>query len=193
VLPPVTCSVPENSASKLLVCELVATDQDASQTLTYALQASGNLNGAFSLTSGNNKGRLLVAGDLDFEATPSYSLVVSITDDGMINGAQTTPLTINVVTTVNIVNVNEPPSMQDQSRAVDENSPLATPVGAPLQASDPDANTFFTYSIVSGNVDNLFSITALSGQITWPRQPTLRPATRTSWWCVWRIRGSLPS
>jgi hypothetical protein len=78
---------------------VVASDVDASQTLTYAITA-GNTGGVFAINS--TTGAITVAtATLDFETTPSYSLTVEVTDN---NG---TPLSSSATVTININDVTE--------------------------------------------------------------------------------------
>jgi hypothetical protein len=94
-----TFSVDENSAVGTAVGTVVASDVDASQTLTYAITA-GNTGGVFAINS--TTGAITVAtATLDFETTPSYSLTVEVTDN---NG---TPLSSSATVTININDVTE--------------------------------------------------------------------------------------
>ena len=62
-----------------------------------------------------------------------------------------------------IADRNQPPAADDTSLNVDENAENGTIVGN-LPASDPDGQSM-TYSILSGNTSNIFSLHAATGEI----------------------------
>lgn len=151
-------SIAENSANGSTIGSVSATDPDAGQTLTFSI-LSGNTNGAFSI--GSSTGLLSVANSsaLNFETTPSFSLVVSVQDNG-------SPVQNNQATvTVSLLNVNELPIVANQDFSVLANSPNSTVVGT-LLASDPDQGQALTYTILSGNTSTAFSIGSSTGIIT---------------------------
>ena len=71
---------------------VVATDQDAGQTLTYSI-VEGNDDGVFAVDSA---GAISVVGDLNYEAQSQYSLIIQVTDDGSPALSDTTTVAINV-------------------------------------------------------------------------------------------------
>ncbi|MDO7874420.1 cadherin domain-containing protein [Hymenobacter sp. ASUV-10] len=150
-----TRSVAENSANGTNVgAALTASDPDANPTLSYSITA-GNSAGKFAINS--STGQLTVAGTLDYETTPSYSLTVRVSDGS---------LTSSATVTVNILDVNEAPSIGNQVRKVAENSPNGTNVDTPIVASDADANPTLSYSITAGNSAGKFAINSSTGQLT---------------------------
>lgn len=193
---PVTFSVPENccpyfgSGSRSVAGQpamgvnpagssnLVATDMDSGQTptLVFAIvggNAAGNfmLDNQYDAYSRNSRLAFTTTSALNFEApricTPAcgvnvYALNISVTDAG------TPPLTVYTIATVALTDVNEKPVILAQTRTVPENSPVGTPVGAPLFASDPDVymHQMLYFGIVSGNTNNAFSLNLTSGQIS---------------------------
>ena len=72
-----TFSIAENSATGSPVGTVVATDADG-DTLTYVLSDSG---GAFAIDS---SGKITVADSskVDFETTPAFNLMVTVSDPG---------------------------------------------------------------------------------------------------------------
>jgi hypothetical protein len=60
---------------------------------------------------------------------------------------------------------NSAPVITNQAFSVPQNSPVGTAVGTVL-ASDPDAGQLLSYSIISGNTNNAFSINSTTGNIT---------------------------
>jgi hypothetical protein len=150
-----TFQVPENSANGTIVGTIVASDPDAGQSLTYSI-LSGNTNSAFSIQS--TTGVLSVANStaLNFEATPSFALIVKVQDNGSGN------LSNQATITVNLTNQNEAPTISNQTFSINENSVNGTTVGT-VTATDPDAGQVLTYSILSGNTSGAFTINASTG------------------------------
>ena len=94
-------SIGENSANGTLVgAVIVASDPDAGQTLSYSL-VGGNTNNTFAINA--TTGQLTVANSaaLNYEVTPSYGLVVQVSDTG------TPPRSTTATVTVTVTNVNE--------------------------------------------------------------------------------------
>ena len=158
VLGDITLSVAENSANATVVGTLAATDADAGQTLTYSITA-GNASGAFAINAATGAITVANATLLDFETTASHALTVSVTDNG------TPPLNDSAAVTINVTNVNEAPVLADATRAVAEDSPAGTAVGAPLGGTDPDAGATLTYAITAGNTNGAFAVDN-AGQLT---------------------------
>ena len=69
-------TVGEDAANGDVVGRLAAEDPDGT-TVTYAITA-GNGDGKFGINA--DRGRLSVAGELDYETSPSYSLTLQATD-----------------------------------------------------------------------------------------------------------------
>ena len=59
---------------------------------------------------------------------------------------------------------NLPPVINNQSFSINENSPNGTGVGT-VVATDPNAGQTLTYTIVSGNTNNAFTLNSSTGQI----------------------------
>lgn len=79
-----------------------------------------------------------------------FVLQVMVTDDG-INPAK---LTDTATVRINIIDVNEPPTIAPASRTIDENSAVDTVVsGGVLQGSDPDDGQTLTYTLVEPRTD----------------------------------------
>ncbi|WP_177236806.1 cadherin repeat domain-containing protein [Spirosoma endophyticum] len=96
-----TRSIAENSGNGTVVGAVIAaSDPDAGQTLSYAITA-GNTNNTFAINAAT--GQLTVANSavLNYEVTPSYSLIVQVSDNG------TPVLSTTATVTVNVINVNE--------------------------------------------------------------------------------------
>ena len=151
-------SVNENSANGTLVGTVVASDPDAGEILTFSI-LSGNTSGAFAINA--STGVLSVANSavLNFEVTPSFALVVKVQDNG------TGTLSAQATITVNLLNVNEPPVVNNQTFSVLTMAPNGTLVGT-VSATDPDAGEILSFAITSGNTGSAFAINSLTGKIS---------------------------
>ena len=140
-------SAQENVAANTQIGTLDNNDPDAGQTFTYALASGGGEtdNDAFTVTGA----ALFIKASPNFEAKSSYSIYVSVHDDGspMKSFAQ--------VLTVHIQDVNEAPTGLTLSKAdVDEAVAAGTLIGT-FSASDPDLPAQnLTYQFVAGTNDN---------------------------------------
>ena len=88
-----TFSVTENVPTGTVVGSVTGTDEDAGQSITYAITA-GDPQGDFAIDPVT--GEITVAGDIDFEDISSYTLTVTATDDGSPTASGTATVTINV-------------------------------------------------------------------------------------------------
>ncbi|HUQ68233.1 MAG TPA: cadherin domain-containing protein, partial [Planctomycetaceae bacterium] len=155
---PATFTVIEFTPNGSLVGTVAATDQDAGQTVTYAL-LSGNTGNAFALDAATGKITIADTTQIDFQTVPTYSLQVQVTDSGNPAASSTAVITINVS------DVNRPPYLPDQAFRVFEGSPPGTLVGT-VFTSDPDVGQPQMLSIIGGNVGNAFAIHPTSGKLT---------------------------
>jgi hypothetical protein len=89
---------------------------------------------------------------MDFESEATYSFTVFVKDTVPL------PLVDSGRVTVNILDVNEEPSLETASVYIEENSPMGTQVTTALAATDPDTNSEFTFSMADGR--NLFGTTS---------------------------------
>jgi len=153
-----TFSVPENSTAGTNVGTVVATDPDAGQTLTYSI-LSGNTGNAFQINASTGVLTVATPSAINFEVTPTFSLIVKVQDNG--SGSLSSQATI----TINLIDVNEIPEIYDQSFWVPENSATGTTVGT-VVAGDPDAGQTLSYVITNGNINNAFQINSTSGLIS---------------------------
>ena len=150
----------EHSVAGTAVGAVAATDPDVSQTLTYAI-ASGDPGGVFAIDGASGAISVADAAALDFEASPVFNLVVSVTDDG------TPPLSGNATVAVTLNDVNEAPVANDAALVLAENSTNGTTVGS-VVATDPDTtapNNTLSYAITNGDAGGAFAIDG-TGQIT---------------------------
>ncbi len=150
-----TFTIPENSVNGFYLGTLQGTDIDA-DAMTYSI-TSGNELGGFSLES--TTGVLVVSdqSQLDFETNPSFILMVEVSDGELTDNAT---ITINLTDVVE--QVNEAPTIADQSFTVEENRVVGFIIGA-VTASDPNGDAL-TYSIAGGS--SVFSLNASTGNLT---------------------------
>jgi VCBS repeat-containing protein len=151
-----TFTVAENTANGTAVGTILSTDPDAGQTRTISV-TGGTGQTVFAVSAA---GVISVANStaLNFETTPSFTLNVTVTDNG------TPQLSDTAVMTINLTNVNEAPVVNAATFTLAENSPNGTVVGT-VTATDPDAGTTLTYSITGGNAGGAFVIQAVTGAI----------------------------
>lgn len=76
-----TFTVNENSVAGTVIGQVVASDVDAGQALTYSL-ISGNTSGAFAINAASGQLTVANASVLDFETTPSFLVTVRVADNG---------------------------------------------------------------------------------------------------------------
>ncbi len=133
-------TIPENQPSGTTVGTLGTTDPDTGNTFTYSLvSGSGSADNASFTITGN---QLKTATSFDFETKSTYSVRLRTTDQG--------GLSFEKAFTITVTDVNEAPTdISLSSASVAENLPVGTFV-ATLSATDPDAGSTFTYSLVSG-------------------------------------------
>ena len=153
-----SATVNENAAINTSVVDVDATDNDIGTNgqIRYTI-TGGNQERAFTIDE--NSGLVTLSGALNFEATQSYSLVVTVQDFG----SPTLSSTVFIIVTVTDQNDN-PPVFVPSSDVMEWNED--TSIGTILytaQASDDDGNTQLVYSI--SNQTQLFSIDAATGNI----------------------------
>ena len=159
-------TVLENQPPGVTIITIMATDTDSgtSGEISYQL-VTENLQNLFDVTA---DGSVVTLSSFDREQTERFELTVSAVDLG------TPPLSSSAVVQVTIVDVNDRPptfSITDPyvaslaENAVPGTVIITTP---PLEASDADGdgpNSEITFQIVDGDVNGIFSIDHLTGQL----------------------------
>ena len=149
-------SVAENAANGTEVGTVSASDPDVGDVLSYAI-IGGNTSNAFAIDGTTGLITVNQSSELDFETTPTFNLIVEVSD--LENDTATGTITIN------LVNVNEAPVASSATFSVNENSAAGTEVG-PVMATDEDAGDVLTYEITDGNTSDAFAINSSTGMIT---------------------------
>ena len=149
---PTTQNVDENTpAGTNIGSTYTATDPDAGDTLTYSLDDGDGA--AFDIDA---NGQIKTKADLNYEAAPSYTVIVQVTDSRDDSGTiEQTPVADDTHTvTITIDNEVEPPTFDEEipqgqaslSRSIPENTTAGRPIGDPVSATSEDGVTL-TYSL----------------------------------------------
>jgi len=135
-------SIDENSPAGTFIGKIVATDEDASDVLSYSIT---NENPAFDIDAQTGTIQTVNQALLDFETFENFQLNVLVSDGTNLDSASVQ---------ININDVNEPPVCFDGSIVTKSNEP----VFFTLVAQDEDRNDTLTFSIVKQGLKGLSSI-----------------------------------
>lgn len=147
-----TFSLAEKSPNGTPVGTPVATDPDAGQTPSYAITA-GNSGGPFAIDAVTGQITVANSAELDFKTTPSFALTVEVTDNGV------PALSDSATVTVDLIDVNEPPSFtQGADQTVLEDAGAQTVPDWATAISDGDAGSqTLTFTITVNTNPALFA------------------------------------
>jgi VCBS repeat-containing protein len=148
----------ENSYNGTDIGTVYATDPDFNQTLIYSIH-SGNLNEAFSINPTTGLLSINDSSEFNYETSPSFELLISIEDNG------TDTLSNQAIITITVLDINEMPVIIKDQFTIVENSNIGTIVGS-IEASDPDNQQIIIFSMLSGNMSDVFSLNPTSGLLT---------------------------
>jgi VCBS repeat-containing protein len=137
---PQSLAVDENSPADTVVGTVSGSDQDAGQSLTYAI-TGGDLASNFEINPATGEIKVAAAATLDFESNPEITIEVTVTDDAA------NPQSTSALVTISLVDVNDPPRLDSGSFSVAENSNPGTVVGI-VSAEDPDAGETLQFELV---------------------------------------------
>ena len=137
---------------------IAAKDFDLNQTLTYSI-VSGNTADAFNVDPTNGTITVNNSSALNFEANEKFDLIVSVQDNGIGNLIAFSDMTIG------LLDVNEPPVMENQALSVIENAAPGTQIGY-LKAEDPDKGQVVKFKIVGGNDSHTFNLDDSTGLVS---------------------------
>jgi hypothetical protein len=148
-----TFTIPENSPVSTVVGQVIASDPNAGQTITFTITA-GNPSNTFNIHP--TTGYITVSNPqtLNYENTPVFTLQVTVTDN--LNASSTATITIN------LQNINENPFSGDQGFLINENPANGTAVGT-ITATDPDQGQTLTFTILQGNSSGAFTLESSTG------------------------------
>ena len=155
-----TYSLAENSPNGIVLGTIEASDPDG-DTLTYTI-VSGNDAEAFGLGRGTGVLSVAKSAVLDYETITTFSLLVRVSDGALSDSAT---FTINLTDVdEDSITTNQAPAITAATYSLAENSPNGIVLGT-IEASDPDGDTL-TYTIVSGNDAEAFSLDSEIGELT---------------------------
>lgn len=148
---PFSAEVDENLASGSTVLKLTATDQDASDSLSYSI--AGTNSGHFAVSS---LGLITTTQVLDYESVSSYSLNISVSDGST---------TVTEALSVTVKDTNDSPAFNSApyTVTVPENNVSATVYT--LSATDTDSSDTLEY-FLSGVGSGDFSILSSTGLVS---------------------------
>jgi hypothetical protein len=155
----ITLNVPKPVTNGMKVGGITYCDPDNAVTVTQTLTPSiVETQTLYKLTVVGNSADFIVndAATINSSTAASTVFTVKVTDNGTPVLATTAVVTINYV--------NSPPVMNPQTFTIAENSAVGTLIGT-IIATDPNTTQILTYSIVSGNVDNVFAVNPSTGVI----------------------------
>jgi hypothetical protein len=117
----------------------------------------------FGTRYSNSIGNLIVANEaMNYEVTTRYTTTVYITDT---RWGGWDPITTDAVLTVRVIDINERPNIDDQTRYVEENAHVDRFIGKDLYATDPDNHQKLTYKITKSEGRTTWKIGACDGQL----------------------------
>ena len=150
--------VDENAAAGTQIGTVTATDADTSQHVTYSI-TDGNTDDVFEIDSASGAIRVASPTGLDHETNPTFELSIAATDSGQPSQASTSTVTINVD------DLNEfAPTLEPHVFDVDEHTATGSVVGV-VTGTDLDSSQRLTYTLLSGNTQNVFQFDSSNGEI----------------------------
>jgi hypothetical protein len=146
-----TCSVDENKPDDAFVCQVSAVNTEDDVALDFTI-LSGNTNDAFKINSCSGIIFVKTGSELNFEGgTTQYTLRIKITGG----------ISTEIDQIINVNDVPEAPTISSASLTVVENTVAGTLLTAMSNHySDPDAGETVTFSLLDGNVNNVWTIDA---------------------------------
>lgn len=150
----------ENSPAGTVVGTIVATDN---QTLTYTV-VSGNESGAFAVNASTGVITVANASQLDFETSPTFNLVVRVTD------SVTPSLSNSANVAIRLTDVNEAPTVTSDAYFAASDTLLSVSAASGVLVNDKDPEgTTLTATLVSGTSHGTLT---LSGDGSFTYLPT---------------------
>ncbi|KAJ8942766.1 hypothetical protein NQ318_002926 [Aromia moschata] len=164
-----SAAISEMATAGTLVITIVAKDRDSGKFGENGIVYRLGGNGADRFVVNNRTGTVTVAycehpgkpDCLDFETKAEYQLQFIATDDDGTGQTTTVPLKVSLIDS----NDNPPIFSQSIYRAFINEGTVKFVPDLVVEATDADKSSHITYSIISGNDDNLFSIDPTLGRI----------------------------
>ena len=169
-------SVNENSPAGSAIGTVLATDADAGTTLSQ-WRIDADPSGKFAIDGSTGTVSLAAGASLDFEASTSYQVSVSVWD----GYTRSAPGTV----AINVTNLNDNPPSVSAGQTFDIDEGYKNSIGW-LESSDPDDmnqlgfTTFQGWQIVGGNLGSVFKVTPSAGELKVAR-PLLIDWRKTSY------------
>ncbi|MDY0029153.1 MAG: cadherin domain-containing protein [Pseudobdellovibrionaceae bacterium] len=152
--------VSEKSTNGDVVGTISATDPNAGDVLSYSISGGTGV-GVFTINPTTGVITVSNAAMLDYETTTSYTLDITVTDDGTPPKSDTQTVTIDVL---DIPENTAPVVTGFGPVSVNEGTSPGLVMGT-VTSTDAESNTV-TYSITAGNTGGMFSINSATGIIT---------------------------
>ena len=165
-------SILENSPNSTEIGYVKAYDIDANQSLIYGIVQS-SVNNAVNIETSTGKLFVTDKSKIDYEATKKITLAIKVTDNG--TGALSD--TANV--TLNILDVNENPTVTTSKLYVDENCAMGKEVGKVVANSYEGAA--IEYTIVAGDGSGKFAINKNTGMVSVAQSGVLNYETKSNY------------
>ena len=164
---PAAVSAAENRGAATKIATYMATDTDANTTFMWTLE--GTDAGDFNITTNSSgDGELRFNSEPNFESKHVYNVTVKVSD------GESNPMTDTLAVTVTVTNVNEAPtiSLALIDAKHEENTPTSETITT-YQASDPDANTTFTWTLEGDDAGafNIVTNTEGHGELSFRNVP----------------------
>ena len=159
-------------------------DQDVSDSHTFAIKdivPATPVGGLAPFAINPADGQIQVNDpDLNAKTLDTYTLTVTVTDDG------TPVLDATATVVVSVVDKNDPPALSCASFLMAENTKRGEPApGSSVSATDEEGHTI-TFSIIAGNDDQAWAIDARTAQIQ------VNPDAPATTWLNFETRASYP-
>ncbi|MCW5672570.1 MAG: cadherin repeat domain-containing protein [Hydrogenophaga sp.] len=161
-------TVDENVASGTPVGAPIPANDEDKDAVTFAI--SGGDSGPFVIDA--TTGQIRTTGLVNYEVKNLYNIIVRASDAR--GGVGEGPVRIEVN------DLNDPPTLIDQLREIDDEAVALAPVGTPVTAVDEDIpKQTIAYAMVDAS--NTFQIDAGNGQIRVRQGATLNAATQSTY------------
>jgi hypothetical protein len=159
---PYTLSIPENSPAAFAAGAISGTDADLDDLLSYALIPAGGDPGVLTINPCSGQALVATGVMLDFEARSTYTITVTVTDNGV------PPLGATGSLSLHITDVNEAPSFPSGGyhRYVLENAVASTLIGDPVIALDLDLTAPYNTVRYAVAPSGLFTVDPITAQLS---------------------------